>query len=163
MSWADQQHTEGSRRGNLAAVAWYEDLGPCEYFGKGLDFRAVGWLERGKPFATGDTPADVYDRLKALFQKPFTPVALGGFHTCDLCQHDGARGALNAWIPGGGFLYVCPALIVHYIAAHHYAPPAEFQSAVRACPDMESMDYKRVFLENGGRHFLQSLKSIRTE
>jgi hypothetical protein len=139
-------------------MTWFGDLEPCTYFSAPEVMRAVGWLEQGREYATGSTPRAVYDRLRELFVEPFAPVALGGAHMCDLCQFDGPGGAANIWIPGDGFLYVCPKLILHYIGTHSYMPPAEFQQAVLRCPDTRSIEYKKAFLANGGREFLARLR-----
>jgi len=77
---------------------------------------------------------------------------MAGRHDCDLCQFEGeASGANNLFIPGNGFLYVCPELIVHYVNAHGYSSPAEFCEALLRCPAMRSLDYLKAILANGGR------------
>jgi len=43
----------------------------------------------------------------------------------------------------------------HYINAHRYLPPNEFCEAVLSCPPTQTMEYKRRFLENGGREILK--------
>ncbi|AMV29564.1 hypothetical protein VT84_34535 [Gemmata sp. SH-PL17] len=58
-------------------------------------------------------------------------------------------GVSNLWLPGDGFLFVAPSLILHYMDAHEYSPPDEFQEAVRACPPMRSMAYLKALLKNG--------------
>jgi hypothetical protein len=65
------------------------------------------------------------------------------------CRHSTAARCL--FIPGNGRIYVCPELIVHYMNAHGYAPPAEFCDAVLACPPMRSQQYFKELLANGGR------------
>jgi hypothetical protein len=134
-------------------MAWYEDLSPCGYFGEeaGRVLRSVGWLEAGRPFQTGPTQRAVYDKLCALGKEPWDPVVFAGPHFCDLCQYGGPAGVANVFIPGNGFLYVCPVLITHYMNAHHYRPPEAFCEDVRQCPTMRSMDYLRAVLGNGGR------------
>jgi hypothetical protein len=47
-------------------------------------------------------------------------------------------------------------LITHYINAHEYRPPSEFCAAIGACHDTHSMEYKRTFLQNGGRLLLRA-------
>ena len=122
----------------------------------GSKIRAVGWLSGEVAFATGSTSPEAFSRLKLLIEAPFQPVAAGGSHECDLCQFEGDRGSANLFVPGAGCLYVCPELIVHYISAHRYKPPAEFLDAVLACPDADSMPYKKAFLANGGRELLRA-------
>jgi hypothetical protein len=74
-----------------------------------------------------------------------------GVHECNLCQFAGeASSAANLFFPHEDRIYVCPELIAHYINAHHYQPPTIFWDAVRTCPPMASMDYKRLLLKCGG-------------
>jgi hypothetical protein len=93
----------------------------------------------------------VYAKLGKLVVEPWQPIAVGGFHHCELCQYDPPSGHANLFVPDGSRILVCPELVVHYIAAHHYRPPEEFLIAVMACPRTHAMDYKRLFLESGGR------------
>jgi hypothetical protein len=71
-------------------MAWFEDLSPCTYLGTESAplLRAVGWLERGKPFPVGAVDRRVYEKLAELCQDPWQPLASAGFHTCDLCQYN---------------------------------------------------------------------------
>ena len=47
----------------------------------------------------------------------------------------------NVYIPTDGRVFVAPSLVIHYIDAHHYQPPDDFQAAVLNCPEMRSMAY----------------------
>lgn len=134
----------------------YPDLTPCSYFSGEDDpsLRAVGWLEYPKTYSIGNVESAFFDKLKSLLHDPFQPFASTGVHHCDLCQFDAPAESANLFVPGGGFLYVCPKLILHYIAAHRYCPPVEFQSAVMQCPPSQTMEYKKLFLQNGGRALL---------
>ncbi len=134
-------------------MAAYVDLDPLPYFGSehGEHLRAIGWLAGGIAFRTGPVAPEFVERIKELLASAYEPVKLLGFHQCDLCQFDGPHGGTNLFVPGAGILFVMPELAVHYMAAHHYQPPTEFQEAVLGCPAMASMDYRRAFLENGGR------------
>jgi hypothetical protein len=131
-------------------MTWYDDL--AEWGDPSL--RAVGWLERGYEFAQGPVDRHVYERLQELLKRPWEPVAAGGWHECDLCLYEGTHGNRNLFIPGSGFLYVSPELILHYMNAHGYKPPAEFCHAVLACPPMRSVTYFRAILANGGRRLV---------
>src|SRR5262245_45573397 len=113
-------------------MAWHEDLSPCGYFGEEARrvLRSVGWLEAGRPFQAGPVRRAVYVKLCALGKEPWAPVVFAGPHFCDLCQYGGSSGVANVFIPGDGFLYVCPVLITHYMNAHHYRPPEAFCEAV---------------------------------
>ena len=55
----------------------------------------------------------------------------------------------DVFVPGDGFLYVAPTLIVHYVEGHQYAPPDEFVRAVIACPSMRSPEYMTAVEKNG--------------
>ncbi len=139
-------------------MATFADLDPLPYFGEkaAASLRAVGWLGPDRPFQTGPIANEVYRRLRRLLKGPFQPFVAFGIHTCELCQHEGeASGGANLFVPAGGVLYVCPELILHYVNAHGYRPPAAFCEAVMACPDTRSMEYKRLFLENGGRNLMR--------
>ena len=138
---------------------WFEDLSPCNYFaphGASAALTAVGWLERGKPYASGDVDRRVYDTLVAMAKDPWQPVTFRGIHRCDLCRFEcDARGWANLFIPAEGILYVCPEMITHHINAHGYAPPEVFCRAVLACPPMKSMEYRRALKAAGGAGLLR--------
>ena len=150
-------------------MAWYEDLSPCDYFGKRYADRlpAVGWLTAGRPYAQGEVSCEVFGKLCELLQDPWEPTHFLGFHTCELCRFTYGGAAIfvtederqlrvpascacNLFVPGDGFLYVSPTAIAHYISAHGYRPPDEYMDAVLRCPPMRSMEYTRAILEHGG-------------
>lgn len=66
-------------------------------------------------------------------------------------------GVFNLFIPGDGVLYVAPSLILHYMDAHGYGPPKEFQASVMSCPPMRSMDYLKAVLKNGPKGFMAAM------
>ena len=145
-------------------MALYKDLSTCDYIPGAAEVAiAVGWLEGGFDFPTGPTPEDDYSRLKELSRGSFMPIVSAGAHQCTVCQFDGPGGHGYLLIPGDGHLYAAPKLIVHYIAVHSYRPPEEFLVAVRLCPSMATMEYKRKFLANGGREFMRNLKRLGDE
>lgn len=94
--------------------------------------------------------------LQSLCVSPWQPVVSLGWHTCELCQFDGPRFSDNVFIPYQGKIYVTPVAIVHYVAAHRYLPPQIFVDAILACPAMNSMEYKRALLANGGRSLVRT-------
>ena len=63
-------------------------------------------------------------------------------------------GNRNLCVPGAGFLYVAPSLILHYIDAHEYLPPEEFQKAILESPPVRSQDYSRAMKANAPKGFL---------
>ncbi|HNO78421.1 MAG TPA: hypothetical protein PKN33_10215 [Phycisphaerae bacterium] len=143
-------------------MSWYADLAPCDYFGHehAGRLRAVGWLERGQPFRQDTIASEVFRRLQELLKDPWSQIVMRGMHACDLCCFvPEAHGCSNLFVPGNGFLYVCPELICHYINAHGYAPPAEFCQCVLTCPEMRTMEYRRAILANGGHDLITSVDS----
>jgi hypothetical protein len=122
---------------------------------------AVGWISRATPFPTGPTPASAFEKLADLCKNPWAPAVTAGYHFCEVCQYDGAKLKDEVYVPGDGCIYVAPTGILHYIAAHWYAPPTVFIQAVLDCPPMRSMDYKRALLQNGGRVLLASNRAQR--
>lgn len=135
-------------------MAWQGDMTPCDYFGPSFVpfLRAVGWLEKGCGYSTGEVDPRVYEKLVDFSASPWQPMVAAGFHPCGLCLYRGeAQGRSNLFIPGDDVVYVCPELIAHYMNAHFYAPPAEFCRAVLDCPPMKSMPYMKALLASGGR------------
>jgi len=141
-------------------MAWFEDAASCDYFGVNLSpsLRAVGWLEKGKPFTSGPMDRRVYDKLEEL-QKGFLQARwrwvlrnfFYGYHHCGFCfWSNQAKGVTNLFIPGPGFIFVAPELILHYMDAHAYLPPPEFCQAVLACPPVPSTAYLEAVAANGG-------------
>ncbi len=127
-------------------MTWYEDLGPIDYFGSGITvLRAVGWLEKGKPYPRGAVDRRFFDRLAELTANAWSEVLFCGVHDCDFCGR--ACGTTNVFIPDGEIVFVAPELILHYIRAHGYQPPLPFVRAVLRCPDMGSPGYLRAIRE----------------
>jgi hypothetical protein len=139
-------------------MTWYADDTECDFFGTELApyIRSIGWLDNSKDFVTGKTPESVYYALSELLKNPYFPTVNPGIHTCNLCQYADEGGSKNLLIPGNGFLYLCPELILHYINAHWYQPPEDFCQAVLDCPPTNSMEYKKRLLQNGGRKLVQN-------
>jgi hypothetical protein len=97
--------------------------------------KAVGWLGSQEDFPTGPLSPEVVDALRTLGASAWQPAYFLGSHYCGLCvraaggfiqdffaagwQNDHSRsGTRNIFIPGDGFIYVTPEMILHYIAAH---------------------------------------------
>ena len=145
-------------------MAYYIDLSPCDYFDVRAEvagtrqkpetipeikwahrLRAVGWLDGTHPFPRGTVPAAVQAKLGELIRNYWEPCHFFGWHTCELCssgeEGSSLRGIKNIFVPGDGFLYVAPEMILHYIDRHAYLPPLEFHDAVCACPLPRSPSY----------------------
>jgi hypothetical protein len=143
------------------------DLKPLQFppFDQFPNMVAVGWLEPSHEFPTGDVALEFVQKLAALLVNPWEPAFAMGKHPCGFCRFTGGPsilqigelkwrkdvhiGAANLWLPADGYLFVAPSMILHYIDAHGYQPPAEFQAAVMACPEMRSMDYLKAIAKNG--------------
>lgn len=143
------------------------DLQPLKFppFDRFDKLIAVGWLEPGHEFATGDVSAEFVNKLAGLLVNPWEPAFAMGRHPCGFCRFTGGPatlqigdfpgrkevriGAANLWLPADGFLFVAPSMMLHYIDAHGYSPPAEFQAAVMECPEMRSLDYLKLLTQNG--------------
>jgi hypothetical protein len=139
-------------------MAWFQDLAEfdCVPYER-PSLRAVGWLQRGKPFPVGAMQPDLYAALTETAKDPWQPCLCMGWHTCDLCLSDSpATGYRNIFIPGDGVIYSCPELITHYIDAHGYQPPECFCEAVLRCPPMGSMEYLQALVVNGGRDLVKA-------
>ena len=130
----------------------------------------VGWLESGVPFAVGEVSERFFTQLVELLQKPWEPGPCGGFHRCPFCRFNEVpprlsfnerqvrMGATNLYVPWDERIFFAPSLIAHYIDAHGYRPPDEFQEAVLACPPMGTARYLKA-LRSGG----MSMEMIRGE
>jgi len=101
-------------------------------------------------------PQSFIEKLRTLTRKPWQLFASAGLHQCDLCQFNGPFFKDNLFIPYKGNVYVAPVAIVHYVESHWYRPPEVFIEAVSACPEMNSMEYKKAILSNGGRGLIKN-------
>jgi hypothetical protein len=147
-------------------MSWYDDLAACDYFGAehAARFKAIGWLEEGREFKCGRTDPRFVHKLVLLLGEPNPLEHSADPHFCTLCvfsrgpsefhlfQSPGMpsvpMGNRNLFLPGSGFLYIAPSLILHYIDAHQYAPPEEFVKAVLECPPTRSQEYQKAVQAN---------------
>lgn len=99
----------------------------------------VGWLSVSHDYARGSVAPDEYRRLLDLAARIRTN-QMRGYHYCDLCEPhedptklDGSwLGSAELWVRNRhGDVHAAPDLVLHYIAAHGYAPPPEFWDAVQ--------------------------------
>jgi hypothetical protein len=140
-------------------MAFLADLSPCTYvFSEAGELvKSIGWLEPEEPYAKGAVDAAVVARLEELRKDPWEPDHCMGYHACGFCNPEKRSasvrredtGVYNLFIPGAGFLYAAPELVIHYITKHGYSPPAGFQQAVLACPAMKSPEYRAAIRANG--------------
>lgn len=117
--------------------------------------KSVGYLSRDRDYSKGETSDSVFHRLALLAMRPLYSYA--GRHNCDLgsCGSNRPQPELK-WcgmtiprscstdilVPDRTLVYVAPALILHYIRAHRYLPPACFIDAVLTCPEPGSDEYR---------------------
>ncbi len=126
-------------------VKWLYDP---EYFGA-KKVIAVGWL--GNCVETKGTIPDkcINNLFKAYSEDQIHWDGTLGWHNCEICSgkekwyHEGKVGPQIKWrsrelyLYGHGHylikrketVYMCPALILHYILDHNYQPPKEFIDA----------------------------------
>jgi hypothetical protein len=125
---------------------FYPDLSNDCQVDSGPYVRSIGWLSCDHAFPTGTVSPEFLDALLRHIREPWQPVAAGGAHRCEFCspRPDGrfTGGSRNIWIPADGVVYVAPELVLHYIEAHGYLPPADFITAVLACPEQDSDAYR---------------------
>ena len=150
-------------------MAHYPDLSICKYVAAEPESRclAVGWLDAAHDFNRDDGLPEFFERLCQLLIEPWSFVASAGVHPCGFCRFSGggnasyksyciqAFGSSLLFVPSGATIYVSPNSIAHYIDAHGYCPPPEFQRAVIACPDMRSVAYMRALLTTPARQWIQ--------
>ncbi len=137
-------------------MAYYKDFTVCNYFPREdwlCRLIAVGWIERGKPFATGVVQAAVSEKLRELrkeFSQALSRYAFRGLHSCSICEAATPSHALldeshvNLFIPHRGFVFVAPGRIDHYIEVHGYQPPDSFMDSVLECPSPFSAAYRQL-------------------
>ena len=147
-------------------MAYYADLSPCDYFGRWQEvLLAVGWLELDHSFATSKVSKEFFAKLIGLLRDPWQPFVTAGFQRCAFCRFTGGPsktdfegnsivvGTANLFIPATACVYVAPSLVAHYVDAHEYCPPAEFQEAVLKCPEMRSIAYLKEIKARGLNHY----------
>ena len=103
----------------------------------------VGWLDIQHPFPRRKASKELLD---ALFERCLhSEVQTRGWHRCEFCREheiplkvfrlgeETTLGSAEITINGkDGKQYAAPTLIYHYVAAHDYAPSAEFVEALLA-------------------------------
>jgi hypothetical protein len=142
-------------------MSWFDDLSPCDYYGEehAARFRAIGWLEEGRDFRRGKVDLRFVHKLVLLLGEPSPLERSTDPHYCSLCVYSRGpsefhlfqspgmpsvpMGNRNLVLPGAGFCYVAPSLVLHYMDAHQYVPPDEFIKAVLECPPIRSQEYQK--------------------
>ncbi len=117
----------------------------------GLTPLSVGWLDRRRPFPTGQIAPQLLERLLSFCEEPAVVCPFVAQQPCPLC---GQRITLSlngrlfplGWAElraiGAEDIYAAPTLIYHFIEAHHYQPPAAFIQAVLHGPPPGSAEHR---------------------
>ena len=128
---------------------------------EGLTLLAVGWLGWPGKHVTGSTPDRCIARLFDSYERRliFSDGTMG-WHACTLCpgsksedrpvvswkgREQSLYGHGHHLVQDGSNVYMCPALILHYIIDHRYKPPGEFTKAVEHGRFLQANDL--VFVE----------------
>jgi hypothetical protein len=125
-------------------MATFKDLSPYVYLESSTPMINVGWLGAGEPFEVGTVAPEVRDALVRLASHKHH--LMRGVHHCELCAVESpirlVADVERGWVSLGmgeihvhgarGVVYAAPSLIIHYIDAHQYLPPVEFQRAALA-------------------------------
>lgn len=134
-------------------MSHYDDSARWECAADGQRVTTIGWLDPARTHSTGEVRAGVFEKLVALLEDPWQPFASAGRHACPFCRftggpadvrcagHTARVGSSLLFVPSVATVFVAPSLVVHYIDAHGYSPPADFQEAVLHCPPMRSLPY----------------------
>ena len=112
----------------------------------------AGWLDNVHPYPRGTVDAKLVEKMRLLASNPVE--LYRGKHICELCAEppdliktiqpnkcidpncSWAKWIDQRWSNGEirvsdeGIVFAAPVLIVHYIEAHGYLPPAHFLKAV---------------------------------
>jgi hypothetical protein len=138
----------------INTMTYFSDHSPYAYgHGSHPGVVHVGWLDNIHPYPKGTVDARLIEKMKLLASNPVE--LYRGKHICELCveppdlikttQPNGVALDPNcSWVrwvnqrssngeirvSGEGIMFAAPVLIVHYIEAHNYSPPAEFLRAV---------------------------------
>ena len=123
-------------------MAYYDDLSEYVYAPTETPMVNVGWLAAGHFF-----PRAKASRLfvaDLLFLADRQQNIMRGVHDCEFCDQESplrmTAPVERGWVSLGmgeihvagreGRVYAAPSLIVHYVDAHGYEPPADFVEAV---------------------------------
>jgi hypothetical protein len=129
-------------------MSYFPDMGCESLVAAGHHVRAIGWLHPDHDYSKGALSAEVLSRVKEFASLSGASAealyfgAYGGYHACEFCGR--AHGIGNFGVPSGDLLFVAPEMIVHYIEAHCYRPPPEFQDAVLGSPLPDSEEYQLI-------------------
>jgi hypothetical protein len=136
---------------------YWDDFAAYEEDGRLLqNVRRVGWLAEAHPFRKGGVSQEFVEALRKLAVHGRVN-QMRGFHYCELCDQEdvlvtdqGVKallGSAEIWVPADGdTTYAAPDLVLHYVQAHGYEPPAEFVAAVLGV-DLGTFDAEALWRE----------------
>jgi hypothetical protein len=137
-----------------STMTYFSDYSPYAYGHKSQPGVVhVGWLDNVHPYPKGSVDARLIEKMKLLASNPVE--LYRGKHICELCAEPpdlvkttrpnrvvldpncswalwvgqrSSNGEIR--VSDEGLVFAAPVLIVHYIEAHSYLPPAQFLRAV---------------------------------
>lgn len=129
-------------------MTFFEDGSAYRYLPEAVGTGAIniGWLDAQHVFTTGEVSTAFVDKLLRLCRSPLFRTR--GFHRCNLCETASARTVASGmtiatdageFVVGGaeirvvaenGRCFAAPDMVIHYVLAHEYRPPAPFVAAV---------------------------------
>jgi hypothetical protein len=128
-------------------VTYFQDLSAWNRFGGTTNqLIAIGWINQSHPFTQASIDPAIIAKLQQLPSPSPIAIASLSINECPYCRETSS--STSFVIPGDGFLYVYPALLLHYIQAHGYAPPSVFCEAVLNCPPLDSPEYVEAVRQN---------------
>jgi len=129
-------------------VAYFADLTPYSFLRRCPPALNVGWLSKGHPYPKGVVAPRLIEKLRELAIKMHVNKTRG-FHQCEFCGtirrlirnqlgiplewrgHNRNLGSAEIWVASkDGVMYAAPDMVIHYIEAHEYLPPAVFLEAL---------------------------------
>ena len=127
-------------------MAYFPDLSAYKYASTegSVPTRNIGWLERGASFPVAEPTNELLDRLWRYCSLSVLPTR--GLHPCPFCERVGivaeregskvllGSAEIRIFDGAGTVAYAAPNLVYHYVAVHHYLPPAEFLEAIESGP-----------------------------
>lgn len=115
-------------------MTYFPDLSPYQYSGQSrcgnYEVLNIGWLDGIHDFPKSTPDEKKLNQIKSLLEEARRIKFMMGKHLCEICGKEAGVGEFHAYNPHTKKIYAAPALIVHYIEDHRYAPPEEFIEAV---------------------------------
>jgi hypothetical protein len=112
---------------------------------RGIAILSVGWLSKHEEYLKAPTSEEFQARLMIFVRRVRTETLSLGWHPCEFCGEARGNGLIS--VTSGRKIYMSPVMVVHYVLAHEYCPPPEFQAAVLAGP---LPDLPPTFVRPGG-------------